>query len=211
MRRDRRRAEGGGLLENRSHPSHSRAPKFQIYRIAYASNLTMINKIAVYGGPRLRTAISTRHTWIRRFPWCGSLRKLHGHCVVTDGVFNSATAGGGVFRAATGIDANTIAQVPAQLRRHLWRSFVRCGLVPGDAAQPMAQWEHDGDFSVDASVCNDAIDGAGCLRLLRYDRRRSPGGIAPSHRSPWNGYANSMTSTSAPTRNRASEAVARGS
>ena len=33
---------------------------------------------------------------------------LHFHCVVIDGVFDSATAGGVIFNAATGLDANAI-------------------------------------------------------------------------------------------------------
>ena len=93
---------------------------------------------------------------------------LHFHCVVIDGVFEPAPAGLVVFRPATGVDANAIAQVQACVRRRLLRTFVRRGLLPGDAAQAMAQWEHGGGFSVDGSVRIEAADLAGRERLLRY-------------------------------------------
>ena len=60
----------------------------------------------------------------------------------------------------------------------------------------MGQWEHGGGFSVDGSVRIEAADRAGRERLLRYDRRKSPGGIAPARRSPSNGYANSIPNAS---------------
>ncbi len=76
---------------------------------------------------------------------------LHFHCVVIDGVFEP-TAGGVVFHAAGGLDATAITQVQAQVRRRLLRGFVRRGLLPGNDAQAMAQWQHGGGFSLDASV-----------------------------------------------------------
>jgi hypothetical protein len=125
-------------------------------------------------------------------------------------LFDAAAAGGVVFHAATGIDANAIAEVQARVRRRLLRVFVRRGLLPGDDAQAMGQWEHGGGFSVDGSVRIEAADRAGRLRLLRYDRRKSPGGIAPGHPSLWIGCANSIPSTSSTIpRNRAPAAVPR--
>ena len=54
------------------------------------------------------------------------------------------------------------------MRRRLLRGFVRRGLLPGDDAQAMVQWEHGGGFSVDASVRIAAADHTGRERLLRY-------------------------------------------
>ena len=96
---------------------------------------------------------------------------LHFHCVVIDGVFDAAAAGGVIFHAATGLDANAIAEVQACVRRRLLRVFVRRGLLPGDDARAMAQWEHGGGFSVDGSVRIEAADRAGRERLLRYCAR----------------------------------------
>ena len=42
---------------------------------------------------------------------------------------------------------------------------------PADDALAMAQWEHGGGFSVDASVRIEAADRAGRERLLRYCAR----------------------------------------
>jgi hypothetical protein len=97
----------------------------------------------------------------------------HFHCVVIDGVFEPAPADAVVFHAASGLDANAIAQVQQCVRRRLLRVFVRRGLLPADAAQAMAQWEHGGGFSVDGSVRIEAADRAGRERLLRNSRPAS--------------------------------------
>ncbi len=131
---------------------------------------------------------------------------LHFHCVVIDGVFDATNAGGVVFHAAAGLDEPAIADVQARVRRRLLRVFVRRGLLPGDDAQAMAQWQHGGGFSVDGSVRIAAADRAGRERLLRYcarppfalDRLREldrehliydppkpgPGGTGPQRLSP---------------------------
>jgi hypothetical protein len=96
---------------------------------------------------------------------------LHFHCVVIDGVFDAAAAGGVIFRAATGVGAPAIAAVQQRVRRQLLRLFVRRGLLPADDARAMAQWQHGGGFSVDVSVRIAAADRAGRERLLRYCAR----------------------------------------
>ncbi len=58
-----------------------------------------------------------------------------------------------------------------RVRRRLLRVFVRRGLLPGDDAQAMGQWQHGGGFSVDGSVRIEAADRAGRERLLRYCAR----------------------------------------
>ncbi len=80
---------------------------------------------------------------------------------LSDGVLDSAPAGGVIFHAAAGLDANAIAQLHAQVRRRLLRSFMRRGLLPDDDARAMAQWVHGGGFSVDGSVRIEAADRAG--------------------------------------------------
>jgi hypothetical protein len=89
-------------------------------------------------------------------------------------VFDAAAAGVVVFHAATGIDHNAIAEVQARVRRRLLRVFVRRGLLPGDDAQAMGQWEHGGGFSVDGSVRTDATDRAERERLLMGNFRGDP-------------------------------------
>jgi hypothetical protein len=68
------------------------------------------------------------------------------------GVFEPALADGVVFRAATGIDANVIADLQACVRRRLLRVFARRGPLPGDDIRTMGQWAHGGGFSVDGSL-----------------------------------------------------------
>jgi len=96
--------------------------------------------------------------------------RLHFHCVVIDGVFDSAAAAGVVFHAAIGIDADAIAQVQAWVRRRVRRSFVHRGLLPGDDARAMGA--HGAGFSVDGSVRIEAVDRAGCERLPLLSLRR---------------------------------------
>jgi len=72
-----------------------------------------------------------------------------------------------MFTAATGVDANAIVQMQAQVRRRRLRVFVRRGLLPGDDARAMGQWAHGGGFSVDGSVRIEAADRAGRERLLQ--------------------------------------------
>ena len=86
-------------------------------------------------------------------------------------MFDVTATGGVVFHAATGLEANAIAQVQAQVRRRLLRVFVRRGLLPDDDAQAMGQWQQGGGFSGDGSVCIEATDRAGRERLLRYCAR----------------------------------------
>jgi hypothetical protein len=64
--------------------------------------------------------------------------RLHFHCAVIDGVFDAAAVGEVIFRAATGLEANAIAQVQAQVRRRLLRVFVRRGLLGCRRSRAMA-------------------------------------------------------------------------
>jgi len=67
--------------------------------------------------PTLEPPRSTRgQTWTAH---------LHFHCVVIDGVFDAAAAGGVIFRAATGLDATAIAEVQAQVR--IAATFAKAG------------------------------------------------------------------------------------
>jgi len=86
-------------------------------------------------------------------------------------VFDAATTGGIIFTAATGLDANAVADVQACVRRRRLRVFARRGLLPRDDVRAMGQWAHGGVFSVDGSVRIEAADRAGRERLLRYCAR----------------------------------------
>jgi hypothetical protein len=89
---------------------------------------------------------------------------LHFHCVLIDGVFESAPTGEIMFTAATWLDANAIADVQARVRRRLLSVVVRRGRPPGDDARAMGRWQHGGGGSVNGSVRIEATDRAGRAR-----------------------------------------------
>ena len=111
---------------------------------------------------------------------------VHLHVCAVDGVFvevagegdadahaqarAQACAPGVIFHPATGVDADTLAQVQASLRKRILRAFVGRGLLEGFEAKEMLAYRHSG-FSVDTSVCIAAHDRAGLERLLRYCAR----------------------------------------
>lgn len=92
----------------------------------------------------------------------------HFHCVVVEGVFDADASGGEMFHEASGLDESAVTAVQAPVRRRVLRAAQRRGLLSDDAAQAMAEWAHDGGFSVDAQVRIEAHDRAGLERLLRY-------------------------------------------
>jgi len=65
------------------------------------------------------------------------------------------------FTRPAGSTSRLFAAVQAKVRRGLLQSFVRRGLLESDAAHNMAQWAHDGGFSVDATVGIEAADRPG--------------------------------------------------
>jgi hypothetical protein len=94
---------------------------------------------------------------------------VHFHVCVVDGVLE-ATESGIIFHPSTGIDADTVFQVQATLRRRILRAFVSRGLLESFEAKEMLAYKHSG-FSVDAGVCIEAQDRAALERLLRYCAR----------------------------------------
>jgi len=90
---------------------------------------------------------------------------VHFHVCVVDRVFEpvaveEGVCNGVIFHPATGVYADTVAQVQASLRLPLLRAFVGRGLLEGFEAKEMLAYRHSG-FSVDTSVCIAAHDRAG--------------------------------------------------
>ena len=69
------------------------------------------------------------------------------------------------------MDAARVAAVQSTLRRRILRLFVRRALLEADEAKDMGAWQHDGGFSLDASVRIEGHDRPGLERLLRYCAR----------------------------------------
>ena len=96
----------------------------------------------------------------------------HFHICVIDGVFETAEDDTPLaFFEVSGIDAETVANLQDLIRHRILRLFVRRGLLESDDAKLMAEWDHDGGFSLDASVRIEAHDHQGRERLLRYCAR----------------------------------------
>ena len=95
----------------------------------------------------------------------------HYHVCVSDGVFTDASAGPVEFVPALIDSPVDSAAVQARVRRRVLAAYRRRGWLNADAAANMAQWEHGGGFSVDASVAIHGNDRAGLERLLRYCAR----------------------------------------
>lgn len=108
--------------------------------------------------------------FIHRF---GSALNLHTHfhvCVI-DGVFEPDPQGGVRFFPVEALDGEDAEAVATQVRRRILRAFVRRALLDKDERREMAQWNHGGGFSVDATVRIAANDRRGLERLLRYCAR----------------------------------------
>ena len=97
--------------------------------------------------------------------------RLHFHCVVIDGVFDSAAAAGGIFHAAIGIDADAIAQVQAWVRRRVRRSFVHRGLC---RAMTRGQWARMALAFRWTAQCASKPSTAPGVSVCRYSRSAAP-------------------------------------
>ncbi len=96
----------------------------------------------------------------------------HFHICVIDGVFETAEDDTPLaFFEATELDAETVAPSQATIRRRILRLFVRRGLLEAGDATLMGGWDHDGGFSLDASVRIEGWDRQGLERRLRYCAR----------------------------------------
>lgn len=107
---------------------------------------------------------------------------VHFHVCAVDGMFKEvagqgegdadvqSSPSGIVFHPASGIYADTVAQVQTKLQKRILRAFVAQGLLESCDAKDMLAYQHSG-FSVDAGVCIEAHDRAALERLLRYCAR----------------------------------------
>ena len=90
---------------------------------------------------------------------------------VSVGVFTDASTGRVEFVPALVDSPADSAVVQARVRRRVLAAYRRRGWLDADSAADMAQWQHGGGFSVDASVVIHGNDRAGLERVLRYCTR----------------------------------------
>ncbi len=95
----------------------------------------------------------------------------HFHCIVIEGVFEADASGTATFQESSAPDRKLLDEVQAKVRRRLLRALTRRGVLEPEDAETMASSEHEGGFSVDASVRVEGADRLGLERLLRYCAR----------------------------------------
>ena len=114
------------------------------------------------------------------------------HICVIDGVFAGAEDDSPIaFFEATAMEAPKLAAIQGTIRRRILRLFLRRALLEADDAKDMGAWQHDGGFSLDASV-----------RIEGHDRPGAWNGCcatAPARRSHWSASSGSMRSGSSTT------------
>ncbi len=131
----------------------------------HSSGAVNVDKAALHIGA---IALAKPQVHIHRFG--SSLNEhVHFHVCVVEGVLE-ATESGIIFHPTTGIDADTVFQVQATLRKRILRAFVSRGLLESFEVKEMLAYKYSG-FSVDAGVCIEAQDRAALERLLRYCAR----------------------------------------
>ena len=99
---------------------------------------------------------------------------IHFHSAVTDGVFAPSSDGQAQFFEATELTPDVIQSVQARLRRRVLRYLERHGCLETDTVEDMLSWEHEGGFSLDASVRIEGWDRNALERLTRYCARPTP-------------------------------------
>ncbi len=95
----------------------------------------------------------------------------HFHICVIDGVLETAEDDTPLAFFEACLDAATVAATRTTIRRRILRLFVRLHLLEAHDAKLMGEWDHDGGFSLDASVRIEGWDRQGLERLLRYCAR----------------------------------------
>ena len=93
---------------------------------------------------------------------------VHFHCVVIEGVFEANASGAASFHESCALEQKLLDEMQARVRRRLLRALTRRGVLEPEDAETMANGEHGGGFSLDASVRIDGADRPGLERLLRY-------------------------------------------
>ena len=94
----------------------------------------------------------------------------HFHCAVIDGVFAPGPDDTAQFFEAD-ITTDDIQDLALKIRKRTLAYMVRHGLMDSSDTDDMLTWDHNGGFSLDASVLIPDWDRAGLERLLRYCAR----------------------------------------
>jgi len=92
----------------------------------------------------------------------------HMHSEVTDGVFAADEGGQVEFYPAAELTPEVVQNLQQTLRTRILRYIERHGRLDPSAIEDMLEWDHEGGFSLDASVRIDEWDRDALERLSRY-------------------------------------------
>ena len=95
----------------------------------------------------------------------------HFHCLVIDGQFHQTSEEELAFVEVTDLTIEDIQSIGSKVRRRILKYFERHDILDSDDVENMLQWEHNGGFSIDASVRIESWDRNGLEQLLRYCAR----------------------------------------
>jgi hypothetical protein len=95
----------------------------------------------------------------------------HLHSTATDGVFAPDEDGQARFFPATDMTPDTIRSLQEKLRIRILRYIERHGCLDPVAVDDMLSWDHEGGFSLDASIRITDWDRNALERLTRYCTR----------------------------------------
>jgi hypothetical protein len=143
-----------------------------------------------------RNAKTGAVSFIQKF---GSSLNLHPHyhCAVLDGVFQTTPAGNLEFCEATMLNEAAITEISQTVRQRILAYFVRHNLLTPSDAEEMRSWEHNGGFSVDASVRIESWDRSGLEQGRMAIRPYHV--TVPGRHSPWSAFRFTMAPPSSTT------------
>lgn len=98
---------------------------------------------------------------------------FHFHVISTDGVFAQTPGGEVEFFEASGLSEQDIRKAEAKIRRRVLRCLQRHACLDEASVEEMLSWEHQGGFSLDASVRIPDWDRQALERVARYCARPS--------------------------------------
>ena len=92
---------------------------------------------------------------------------VHFHGIVIEGVFEADASGAASFHESRASEQTLLDEVQTRIRRRLLRALTRRRVLESEDSETMANREHGGGFSLDASVRVEGADRAGLERLRR--------------------------------------------
>ena len=127
-------------------------------------------RTAVYRRRRPERTVLYRTVQMHLATWLELSCDSRAHCIVIEGVFEADASGAASFHESRAPEQTLLDEVQTRIRRRLLRALTRRGVLESEDSETMANREHGGGFSLDASVRVEGADRAGLERLRRNSR-----------------------------------------